>query len=307
MGTLRITQRLIVDRILNDLTLQGRRLLELQDQLATGQRVNKPSDDPLAARRAISATTEIAANTQYITNISTIGPYLVETETAIMSSLNLVQRARELTLQGASNTNAQAQRDALAEEIDEVLEQLLVEANHITNDRYVFGGTRTLSAPFVATRNADDEVTAVAYTGNSADIEIAISEGVRVATNVPGDGVFLSTGAQSTDIFQMLIDIRDNLRAGDVGALTTRLEEMNFAETQLQVATARLGAVTNRIEDVESELDAYNVQLESVRSDNIDADFAEVILNLNSQSNAFQAALTAGARVLQPSLLNFLA
>src|SRR6056297_3545013 len=125
MGT-RITQRLIVDRILNDLNLQGRQLLDLQDQLATGQRVNKPSDDPLAARRAISALTEVSANNQYITNISTIGPYLVETETAVTTSLNLVQRARELTLQGASSTNAQEQRDAIAEEIDEVLEQVLV-------------------------------------------------------------------------------------------------------------------------------------------------------------------------------------
>lgn len=306
MGTLRITQRLIVDRILNDLTLQGRKLLDLQDQLATGQRVNKPSDDPLAARRAVSAITEIAANEQYVTNISTIGPYLVETETAVMTSLNLVQRARELTLQGASNTNSQEQRDALAEEINEVLEQVVVEANHLTGDRYVFAGSRTKTAPFVTSRNPDGDITAVSYAGNSEEIEIEISEGVRVAANTPGDEVFLDVSAQSTDIFETLIDIRDNLKAGNVGALTTRLEELNLAENQLQVATARLGAVTNRIDRVQLELETYNVQLESVRSDNIDADFAEVIVNLNTQSNTFQAALNAGARVLQPSLLDFL-
>ncbi len=306
MGSIRVTQRILVDRVLNNISAANLRLLKLQDQLATGQRVNTPSDDPLAARRAINARSEIAKNDQYLTNISTISPQLLETETAIRTSVDIVQRVRELTLQGANDTNGQEQRDAIAIEINQLLENLLVQSNTITNGRYIFGGTRTLNEPFAATRDSNGDITAVSFEGNAEQINIEISEGTTVVSNVPGDSVFNSTSASTEDIFQVLIDVRDNLFAGDTAALQDRLGELETAEDQLLVSTARIGAITSRIERVDSNLQEINVQLADVLSDNIDADFAEVTLNLNAQSNAFQAALTAGARVIQPSLLQFL-
>jgi len=306
MGTIRVTQRMLVNRVLNNLNYQSRRILQLQEQLSTGQRVNRPSDDPLAARRAVNAQTEVTKNDQYQTNISTVGPQLSESETSLMTVVDLIQRANELTLQGASDTNGQTQRDEIAIEINQVLEAVLVQSNHVTNGRFVFGGTRTLNQPFTVTRDANGEITSVTYEGNDEHFEIEISEGVRVIVNETGEDVFLQTSPATTDIFQTLIDIRDNLRAGDVNALTTRLEELGRAQDQLLVAGARLGAVQNRIERVDSNLQDITLQMEQVISDNIDADFADVILNLNAQSNAFQASLNAGARVIQPSLLDFL-
>lgn len=306
MGSIRVTQGILVDRVLSNISAANLRLLKLQDQLATGQRVNIPSDDPLAARRAINARSEIAKNDQFLTNISTITPQLSETETAVLTSVDILQRVRELSLQGASDTNGQLQRDQIAIEINQLLESLLVQSNTVTNGRYVFGGTRTLNPAFEATRDAAGEVTNIAYAGNNEKIKIEISEGITVDTNIPGDDLFTPTDPGSVDIFQVLIDIRDNLRAGDANALQTRLGELDVAEDQLLISTARLGATTSRIERVDANLRDVNIQLSDVLSDNIDADFAEVTLNLNAQSNAFQAALNAGARVIQPSLLQFL-
>ncbi|MBI2433656.1 MAG: flagellar hook-associated protein FlgL [Candidatus Hydrogenedentes bacterium] len=307
MGSVRITQQLLVSRVLNNLNDQQRRILALQDQLSTGQRVNQPSDDPLAARRAIAAQAEIAKNEQYLTNISNAGPGLTETETALLTVVDILQRANELALQGASGAIDSEQRDQIATEINQLLESMLVQGNQTANGRYLFGGSRTLDAPFVATRDGSGEITAVAYEGNDTKVSIEISEGVRVEVNETGEDVFTQTISGTVDIFQTLIDSRDNLRADDLDALQTRLAELDLAQDQVLVAVSRVGAVQNRLDDTEANLSTISVQLEQVISDNIDADLAEVIVELNAQSNAFQASLSAAARVIQPSLLQFLA
>jgi flagellar hook-associated protein 3 FlgL len=306
MGAFRVTQRLLVDRVLTNLGSQNRAILRLQEQLSTGQRVNRPSDAPLDARRAISARAEINKYEQYLTNISTAGPQLTETETTVQTVIDRVQRARELALQGASGTNAQTQRDQIAIEVNQLLEGILVDGNHQTNGRYIFGGTRTLAPPFEATRAANGEITAVTYVGNDTRFELEIQDGVRVPVNQSGSDVFGTTGLPGVDAFQMLIDLRDNLRANDQTGMQARLTELDLADDQLGLALAGVGSVQNRMNGVEAELRTQITQQQQVLSDAIDADIAEVIINLNAQNNAFQAALSAGANVIQPSLLDFI-
>ena len=305
MGALRVTQRMLIDRVLGNLNSQSLRILELQEQLATGRVVNRPSDNPLAARRAVNAREEIARIEQYLTNISTIRPTLLESETAIRTVVDIFQRATELAIQGSSDTNGQLQRDQIATEINQLLESTLGQANNITAGRYIFGGTRTLTKPFETTRDSDDEVIAVTYQGNDDHFEIDISDNTRVRVNETGHDVFASTAPGGADIFQILIDLRDNLRAGDTPAMQDRLAELGEAQDQLLLATARIGATSAGLERVDANLRDVTTQLEQVLSDSVDADFAEVIVNLNAQSNAYQASLNAAARVIQPSLLDF--
>jgi flagellar hook-associated protein 3 FlgL len=301
----RITQRLLVDRVLNNLNRQSREILDLQTQLSTGQRVNKPSDDPLAVRRAVNARAEVGKNEQYLGNITAVSPQLRDSELAVLSSIDLIQRANELTLQGNNGTNAQPQRDAIANEIDEIIEEMLTLGNRSSNGRYVFGGTRTLDEPMVATRNLAGDITAVTYAGNTDEIPVEIGEGLTVAANQPGDLVYFSSSAQTVDIYQTLIDTRDALRAGNTAGIEAGLANLKTSREQLGVVLSRIGAIQNRLDRTGGNLEDINVQLTEVVSDNIDADFAEVTLNLNAQTNAFQAALNAGARVIQPSLLDF--
>jgi flagellar hook-associated protein 3 FlgL len=306
MGAVRTTQRLLIDRVLSDLSVQQRRILTLQEQLSTGQVVNRPSDDSLATRRAIDARAEISKNEQYITNISNLGPGLLETETSLRTAVDIIQRTRELTLQGASGTNGQLQRDEIAIEVNQILEALLAESNHESNGRFIFGGTVTRTEPFVPARDANGEITSVTYAGNDEIFNAEIQEGIQVAGNEPGSRVFTAAGVSGADLFQILINIRDNLRSGDLNALETRLDDLDDAQEQVLISTARVGATQNRVDQVQSNLEDINLQLLEVIADNIDADFAETIVELNAQSNALQASLDASARVIQPSLLNFL-
>jgi flagellar hook-associated protein 3 FlgL len=306
MGAFRVTQRILVDRSLRNIGFQNRAILKLQEQLATGQRVNRPSDDPLDARRAIATRAELNKYTQYLSNISAAGPQLTETETAILTSIDRLQRARELAIQGGSSTQQQPQRDQLAIEVNQLLEGLLVEANHQTNGRYIFAGTRTRSEAFTATRDANGEIVSVAYAGNTTRFDLEIQDGTRVPVNEPGDAVFSGTGPGGVDLFALLVDLRDNLRAGDVGAVGASLADFNPAQDQLGVALARVGSVQNRLQRTDADIQVLINQLEQVFSDSVEADYAEVVLNLNAQSNAFQATLNAAAQVLQPSLLDFI-
>lgn len=302
MSTLRVTQGLMVTRALYNLNYQTRRLLQLQEQLATGLKVNAPSDNPLAARRAINIRETISRDEQYLSNISAAGPQLLESATAIQTVVSVIQRANELTLQGANGTMAQPQRDQLAIEVNQLLESVVSEANHQTNGKYIFGGTRTLTAPFVPVRNAQGEITAVTYEGNNELISMTVADGVSVVVNETGQNVFQS----SQDVMQLLIDIRDNLRTSDFPALQQRLSELKTAQDQSMVAVARIGSTQNRLERLTANTEDYVQQLQVALSDNIEADYAETVLNLDAQTNAFRAALSASARVIQQSLLDFI-
>lgn len=303
MGTLRVTQRLLVDRVLENIEYQQSRILDLQTQLATSRRVNAPSDDPIDARRAVNTQNLITLNEQYITNISRTDAYLSETDSVIQTVIEYTQRARELTIQGANGTYSQEQLDNIAEEVNQILEGVVNSANHQTSGRYIFAGTRTLSEAYEVTRNVDGDITAVTYQGNSEYIETSIGTGVTINVNEPGDAVFTS----NQDLFQTLIDIRDNLLSGDQNSLqNARLEELEEIQDQLGRALARVGATQNRAESTSLELEDYNIRLRELLSDAVDADFAEVTVNLTAQSNAFSAALSAASQVIQPTLLNFL-
>jgi len=302
MTALRVTTQLLVDRSVRNINNQTNRLLTLQEQLATGLRVNRPSDDPIDARRAVSIRSLIGKNEQYLANISMVNSPVAETNTSIETILSSFNRAWELTLRGANGTNAQSQLDALALEIDQILEGIFSTANHETNGRYLFGGTRTTAPPYEAVRNAEGEITAVNFVGNTEAVRVAISDVLDLQYNETGPDVL----SETQDIFQTLIDVRDNLRAGDTGALgSVRLEEMETVRVQLTSALARVGSIQNRLDRSVEEFEEFTFQLQTQLSDAIDADYAEVITELNAQTNAFQAALSAAARAILPSLLDY--
>jgi len=306
MGAGRVTQQMLVTKVIGNLHAHSQRILDLQEQLSTGRKINRPSDDALAVRRATSARRNITQNDQFVTNISSIGPQLVETETSVSNAIDIMQRAYELALQGASTTNGQIQLDSIATEVNELLEGLYRESNHMTGGRYVFGGTRTMREPFVATRDASGTITSVAYTGNSDHYSVDIDRSSKIVVNETGDELFMQTSVDSVDLFQSLIDLRDNLNAGDTNSIQTRIDETDKGQSQLSLSLARVGTRVLRTDRVVENLLESVVQSKQVLSDNVDADFSEVILSLTAQENALRASLNAGARVIQPSLLDFM-
>ena len=302
MGAMRVTTQLLMDRSLRNINSQLSQILKMQEQLATGLRVNRPADDPIDARRAVNIRSLIQKNEQYLANISIVASPVEETNTSIESVLGYFNRAWELTIQGANGTNSQTQLDNIALEINQILEGIFNTVNHETNGRYIFGGTRTSTPPYEATRDANGEITAVAFVGNTEAVRVAVSDVLDLQYNETGPKVF----SENQDIFQTLIDVCDNLRAGDQTALQSlRLPEMETVQEQLVSSLARMGSIQNRLERSADEFEDFNLQLQTQLSNTIDADFAEVVMQLNAHSNAYRAALYAASQAIQPSLMDF--
>lgn len=302
MATSRITPSLMADRSLNDINKQLARISKLQEQLSSGLRVNRPSDDPIDARRAINVRTLLQRNEQFIGNIDDVQPQVDETASALQGIVDVIQRAIELTTQGANGTNSQAQLDALALEIDALLETVFTTSNAQTNGRSIFAGTATLNPAFSATRVAG-EITAVTYDGNTDLFSVGISEGASINVNIPGSTAFQG----SIDVFAVLIGIRDSMRAGNQADLSNvRLDQLQESLDQTLFGLARAGAVQNRLDRVSNNLQDTNLSLEALLSDKINADYAETVINLNVAQNSYQAALSAAGRILQTSLLDYI-
>ena len=302
MGANRITQGLLTQRTLFNLQNQLRRLSVFQERLATGKRVNRPSDDPLDARQAVKVQTLIGKNEQFLSNIQAVTPQLAESDGILQRVVSIIHRTRELAVRGSNGGINQGQLDSIALEVDQLLESLLISGNHESNGRFIFAGTRTLAPPFEATRTGT-EITSVAYVGNAIRIEVSIAELANVAVNEPGSVAFQGV----VDIFEVLIGLRDDLRAGDQGNISnTRLADLDTSLDQILGSLARIGSIQNRIERVSDRTEDYLIQLQLLLSQKVDADFSDTIVNFNAESNAFQAALNAAGRVLQPSLLDFI-
>jgi len=304
MGT-RITPQILVDSVLADINRAQKRLAQTQRILATGKRINAPSDDPVGTARALGLRTAMSSINQFLENVRDATTFASESEASLRVVIDSLHRARELTISGATGTLNQEQRDIIALEINELLETAVDQANTESNNRHLFAGTRTRIPPFQTSLDpVSGEITAVSYVGNNERFSVEVSAGIMVSVNEPGDAMFQSI----QDTFQTLIGIRDDLRAGDTDSLSNvRLGEIDNAMTQLLNGTALFGAKMNRLDLVHERLEEQLLSFQTQLTETEDADFVETVVTLEAQQNAFEAALSAGARVIQPSLLDFIA
>jgi flagellar hook-associated protein 3 FlgL len=297
----RITPQILIDTVLADIRGAHGRLAQTQRMLATGRRINTPSDDPVGTTRAMNLRTNITNADQYLQNIREATTFASESEAVLRSVIEHYHRARELTVRGATGTLDQQQRDAIALEINQILEAIVDLANTESNGRYLFSGTRTRVAPYVPNIVAG-EITWAAYAGNSERFGTLVSPGVTLEMNEPGNAVFMNQP------FQTLARIRDDLRAGDTDSLSNvRIGEIDDVMTALLDATALFGARMNRLDLIGQRLEEQSLTFRARLSETEEADFLETAVRLEAQEVALQAALNAGARVLQPSLLDFIA
>jgi len=300
----RITPQILIDTVLADIRGAHGRLAETQRMLATGRRINAPSDDPVGTTRAMNLRTNITNTDQFLENIREATTFASESESALRTMIDYYHRARELTVRGATGTLNQQQRDVIALEINQILEALVDLANTQSNGRYLFSGTRTRIAPYSPNLNAAGEIMWNTYRGNSERFSTLVSPGVTVEMNAPGPTAFLNP----LPAFSTLAEIRDDLRAGDTDSLSNvRIGQIDDIMTALLDATALFGAKINRLDLIGQRLEDQSLSFRTRLSETEEADFMETAMRLEAQEVALQAALSAGARVLQPSLLDFIA
>jgi flagellar hook-associated protein 3 FlgL len=299
----RISTYLLHQRATASMLDNQSRLSKTQLQLATGKRILTPSDDPAGATKTLDLQRYLETNKQFLSNMGFARTRLETQETALASVTDLLARASELAVQGNNATASASDREAIAAEVDQLLEQMLALANtRDSNGEYLFGGLRRDSAAFVR-----DSVTgAVSYDGDDQQRQIQVSEVRRLADADTGQDIFMDVaGAGGASAFDILAKFAADLRTSGA-SLSDSIGNIKLAMQQVLDVRARGGARLNALDDLGNINEDLAVTLESQLSEIKDLDYAEAVSRMNRQLLAFQASQQSYARLSQLSLFNFL-
>jgi len=300
----RITNAMVSRTVLYDLGSASRRLAQSERQLSSGKQLTRPSDNPFGVSRAIQLRGQLEATQQYRRNVNEGIGWTTATEAALTRITDVVQRARELLVEAGNDSNGAVARESVATEIDALTESLKQEANTTYEGRYVFAGTATETSPY-ALGGVDT------FAGNAGSVPRVIGAGVAVAVNVSAREVLgEGQGAADNKLLDVMRDIAENLRGNtpaDAEALRgTDLERLDTNLDNLTSVRAVVGATMNRLEGAGSRLDELEESGVDLLSKVEDADMAETLTSYTTEKTAYEAALKAGANIVQMSLLDFL-
>lgn len=312
---LRITNSIVAQRTLADLQRSYAAMARTQEQIASGYRVNRPSDDPLAAGMARLRQNELDQLQSAKRGVESATAWLSASETALSSISSILARARELVVQGANDTMSPANRIAIADEIDALIESAKDALNVKVGDRYIFAGTATTTPPY-------SDGTGDAYQGNNGAVVREIGPGVTVQVNpqiVPLGGggptpltadAVLGSGGGDGRVLDVLRNISQHLRNGtpaDIEALrTTDLAALEENTKAIANARAAVGTVQNRVDAAADRIAQLQEVASQAYGDLVGTDLIQALTDIRLQEAAYQSALSSSARIIQPSLMDFL-
>lgn len=295
---MRITQNMLSNNMLRNMSNSYSSLNKYMDQLSTGKKINRPSDDPVIAMKGMGYRSQVSNIEQYERNISEVHNWMDSSDAALNESTQALQRLRELAVQGANGTYEQGQRENLSKEVDQLKSHLVEIANTQVNNKYVFNGTKTTGDKPVIV--GEDGIVTDVSDGFSA-VMIEVTNGTKVQANTNAENVFGAELFADLEAFSAALksDVPDEALDSFIGKIDQHVD--NTVNER-----ADLGARMNRIELVADRLASQAITAERMMSDNEDAEIEEVIMNLTMQESVHRAALSAGSRVIQPTLLDFL-
>lgn len=310
---MRVTSSSFPNTLVGQLKDLTHRQARLQTQAATGQRVNLPSDDPSAIRRVLDMQTEARGLQQYQKNIAAMTEHSVAAYDAISGLKNIAVRANEIATH-ADGLSSPEELSVFAAEVTQLIHRAAELANASHRGNYLFGGTVSDQKPFDAAVDANGNVTAVTYGGNSDVAEAEIASGVTFSVQNPGANNsgsgprgIVTDSRFGADFFNHLISLQDNLVAGDTDAVKdTDLQNLMADEDHLILQMADNGALRGRIEETDNIAAARVQSLEKGISIEADADLAQTLVRLNETQNAYRAALQTAGTILNQSLLDYL-
>jgi flagellar hook-associated protein 3 FlgL len=295
MALTRITQTMLNRHSVDSLQTSLARLSRLQEQLSTGRVLNRPSDSPTDTTSAMRIRSTIADVKQYGRNASDGNGWLSMIDSALTSANDQVMRARDLALQGANEGVAgQTVRDSLAAEVDQIREGLITTANSDYLGRPVFGGVTAGPAAYDATGS---------YVGTPGTVNRTVAEGTSVRVDVDGTTAF---GPAGSSVFDHLSALATALRGGDQATISASIAALDADRDRITTTQTEVGSRQNRVEAAIQAASDGELRLSTSLSDVESADLPKVVVDLQMQQVAYQAALGATARVMQPSLLDFL-
>jgi flagellar hook-associated protein 3 FlgL len=310
---MRIATNTYTNSLIDQLNSLALRQSQLQNQVATGKRVQNPADDPAAMRRVLDLQAEAGSVTQFQSNIASEQDRATAVYSALKSLKTVSDRASEIAT-SADDLKSPAELSAYASEITQLIQQSVQAANAQHNGTGLFGGTQTDQPAFVLATDAAGHVTSVTYQGDQGVAPTEISEGVTVSSQIVGANTtgagprgLITDSASGADFFNHLISLQNHLLSGDTADIAaTDRSQLTKDEDNLIFHVSDNGAVQSRLEASASLLSDRATGLDGQISQQSDADLAQTLVHLSASQNAYQAALQSGAKLFGLSLMDYL-
>jgi flagellar hook-associated protein 3 FlgL len=269
-------------------------------QLATGKRVNMPSDDPAAAAADVQNQALQSQNDQYIQNTSNLDGSLQTADSALSSVVTALNQAISLGVQGANGGVSSADQQALALQVQSIQSQLVQLGNTSYQGSFLFGGTATQSAPFALDST---QPSGVLYSGNSGVNNVEIAPGSSLQVNLPGSQIFQGAGGNIMSSIQQLVTALQSGNTTNIGTATT---QVGSALSYVSEQRVFYGSAVSQLNSNQSFLQQEQVSLQTQDTSLVGVEFAKAATDLSQAQAAQSATLAALAQIIPQSLLNYL-
>jgi flagellar hook-associated protein 3 FlgL len=312
---MRITNTMRISDFLRQVENRGTRLYDLQNQIASGYSLHRPSDDPVGVQQALMLSGQISQNDQYARNVDNGLGRLQYTDNSLTNINDLLLQLDSLALQGDNEGLTEEDYQSLAIQAEQLVQQLVSQANSQYNGIYIYAGQWTLSEPFQDTQeNGVTTNVLLGLTSPLGEISREISAGETMAINIPGDQLFMPDGqGQMSDMFQVAIAIRDTLQNGgeppsgeESNELPALRDALSNIRDRISGFQSIVGARVGRLNNLSDILASNSLSLTDALSNVEDTDMVQAAMDLQLNQTAYQATLSVAAMIMQPSLLDYL-
>ncbi len=299
---MRVTQSMLSNNMMRNLSTSYSKMGKLQDQLTTKKKINRPSDDPVVAIKGIGYRTDLGKIEQFDRNLSGVTNWLDNSDAALDQVGEILHRVKELVVSAANDPKTDDDREKIKTEIDQMREQLQSIANTKVGEKYIFNGTLTLTPVYDTVNGTFSAPPAIPGTGRDADVMIEVFDGIEMKANTSAVDMFINLDA-------MMATISADLDPATPSSGATISSRLSVVETNLGTVLekrAEIGARQNRADMMINRLAIQEVSTTKIMSENEDVDYEKAITDLITEETVHRAALSVGARIIQPSLVDFL-
>ena len=303
---MRVTNNTMVHSIVRYLTRQNEALFDRQNIIASGKKINKPSDDPLGMGRVLDYRQTIASIEQYQTNIQRGKTRLDVVEVNLDLVDDLLEVVRAIAQDETGGTTESRQR--AAESLKDVYDQILDQANSKFNDNYLFSGYQTKTAPFSRddTQATTFDQFTVTYNGDAGDMQFIVADNTTITMQADGQPIFHDAASGGINIFDVMRDLIVGLENDDTAAISIQSGLLEQGETQIQDIRSANAPILYQLQTTENHWEYYKPKIEDLLGTEENADITRAVVELQSLELAYQSTLATAARIIQPGLISFL-
>jgi flagellar hook-associated protein 3 FlgL len=330
---MRVTNQMMSKSFLKDLNRNQNYMKRINDQLTSGKEIRRPSDNPFKVARSMQLNSDINANTQYNENIKDTINWLDTTDTALEQLGNSLGRFRELMVSAGNAAYGSDEKRAIKDEMNEKVNEIAQILNTNFDGKYIFGGSKGSTKPIGTDKNIITGNNSLHLSGNNGEVlnidnldedvqnqinminkklAVEVSQGVTMDYNVSATDILLfkDKNGVSINVMDLLKDITNNVASENpldgVKITSENLKVMDETVSNLLRIRAEVGAKQNRMESAGSQNEDQNFNLTDILSQTEDIDLAQKNIEAAVAQNVYMASLQVSAKIIQPSLLDFL-